>query len=189
MSSIPLHYGNPDVTVCTRAFAVQGADTGLASLRTGHLLRLAEDALGLRAGHYQAGHYQGRPEQGQRTLIALSDAEAAAVRQKGATVSEAAPAPDWSHPFAIAVEGMRLREVRAFLAEHPDLPDDALVVISPAIHHLDGEATPAMAGLDAGAYVPAMDGRGNYGNFWHPDHSDDPRPERSIPAVLLSPSA
>ncbi|MFD3422081.1 hypothetical protein [Streptomyces decoyicus] len=84
---------------------------------------------------------------------------------------------------------MRLRDVREFLAQHPDLPDDALVVVSPADHHSEGDDSPAMPGLEAGAYVPAMSDRGNYGTFWHPKWSEEPRPENSIPAVHLSPSA
>ncbi|MFD9040920.1 hypothetical protein [Streptomyces bottropensis] len=155
---------------------------------TGHLIHLAEDALGLAAGHYQAGHYQGLPANGQRTLFALSDDEAAASTKEGATVSKASVAADWHHPFAIAVAGMRLSELRSFLSENPDLPDDTLVLIGPATHPLDVEDAPAERGLDIGAYVPAMSARGNYGEFWHPEHSETPRPALSIPAVLLSQS-
>lgn len=155
---------------------------------TGHLVHLAEDALGLAAGHYQAGHYQGRPSDGQRTLFVLSTDAAADAAKEGATVSKAAVAPDWHHPFAIDVPGMRLSDLRAFLAANPDLPDDTLVLIGPATHPLDAEDAPASRGLDAGAYVPSMNARGNYGEFWHPEHSEKPRPELSIPAVLLSQS-
>ncbi|MFE0356492.1 hypothetical protein ACFW2K_22690 [Streptomyces nigra] len=188
MSSIDLRYGNPSVTISTSAFTVEGHSGGLSAVPTGHLVHLEQDALGLAAGYYQAGHYQGQPAQGQRTFYRVSDAEAAHDMKAGATVSAAAAAPDWPHPFAICVEGMRLSELRAFLATHPDLPDDTLVLIGPATHHLESEDAPAYPGLDAGAYVPAMNARGNYGAFWHPDHSDEPRPELSIPAVLLTPS-
>ncbi|MDX3066389.1 MULTISPECIES: hypothetical protein [Streptomyces] len=188
LSPVALHYSSPTVTVCTSAFAVEGQTGGLASVPTGHLVHLAEDALGLTAGHYQAGHYQGHPANGQRTLFLLSGDEATGSMNKGATISKATVAPDWRHPFAIAVPGMRLSELRTFLTENPDLPDDALVLIGPATHPLDVEDAPAERGLDVGAYVPAMNAGGNYGQFWHPEHSETPRPELSIPAVLLSQS-
>ncbi|MFJ8676819.1 hypothetical protein [Streptomyces sp. NPDC093589] len=171
------------------AFAIEGAPRGLSAIPTGHLLLLEQDTLGLTAGHYQAGHYQGSLDSGERSLYPVTDAEAASIREEGGRLYTATAAPGWPHPFAVAVQGMRLREVRQFLVQHPDLPDDALVVISPATHHLDGENSPAMAGIETGAYVPAMSGHGNYGNFWHSKWSDEPRPDRSIPAVQLSPSA
>ncbi|MFI8932407.1 hypothetical protein ACIG3E_32685 [Streptomyces sp. NPDC053474] len=187
MSGIRLRHGSREVTVSTLAFTLDGTPQGLASVRTGHLVHLVEDALGLASGHYQVGHYQGRPERGERSLHAVSAVDAATIRDEGAAVYRAAPDPSWRHPFATPVNGLRLGEVRAFLSQHADLPDDALVVIGPADHHAEGDS-PALRGITVGAYVPAMSARGNYGDFWSAELSDTPRPERSIPAVHVSPS-
>ncbi|MFI0742457.1 hypothetical protein ACH4PU_30925 [Streptomyces sp. NPDC021100] len=134
---------------------------------------MESETLGLAPGHYQAGPLPLGLDGAGRTLYRVSAAEAAAITAEGATIRTPAACPDWPHPFAVPVTGMRLRDLRAFLQQHGDLSDDT-----------------AELDVRIGWYVPDLCFNGPRGAFWNPRrNASDPRPDRSIPAVLISPSA
>lgn len=190
MTAISLRYSSPRFEVCPPALAVEGVPGGLASVLVGHVLLLEAETLGLAPGHYQAGPLPLGLDGAGRLLYAVTDDEAAAITTEGGTVRKATAAADWPHPFAVPVAGMRLRHLRAFLRRHQNLADDTLVVIGAADHCHQGEDSPALSAVRVGEYVPDLRAHGPSGAFWDPQwDADEPRPVRSIPAVLISPSA
>lgn len=177
----------PSFTVHVRAFTVTGADAGLAGIPTGHLLLLEADALGLPAGHYLCGRITTAFDGCGRTLYPVTSTEATAIEQDGAGLhTSCGAAADWPHPLAIPVEGMRLGELRAFLEQNEDLPEDTLVVLG---HPRRDDVSPAMSTFEGGLFVSDLSNRGRSGRFWRPGKSGSPRPEHSVPAIRLAQAA
>ncbi|MFF8786940.1 hypothetical protein [Streptomyces sp. NPDC015125] len=86
--------------------------------------------------------------------------------------------------------GFRLGDLRNRLNALCDMPDDALVVISPADHPHDSRWSPAAQYVSTGLYAPDTTGGGNYGHIYDtdPDDEEDRAPQGAVPAVVLYPS-
>ncbi|MFI7089513.1 hypothetical protein ACIBUR_38745 [Streptomyces anulatus] len=177
-STHPLSY-----FVHVRALAVAGTDAGLTSVPTGDLLLLETDALGLLAGHYLCGRITTAFDGCGRALFPVSDDEATAIEENGASLHTSSGVhAEWPHPVAVPVEGLRLGELRTFLEQNDDLPEDTLVVLGHARHAV----SPAKPTFEGGLFTPDLTDRDGSGRFWRPDQSGQPRPEHSVPALYLA---
>ncbi|MFI1189681.1 hypothetical protein [Streptomyces californicus] len=166
--------------VHVRAFAVAGA--GLAGVPTGDILLLEADALGLLSGHYLCGRITTAFDGCGRTLFPVSGDEAATIVGNGAGLHTSPGAhAEWPHPVAVPVEGLRLGELRTFLEQNADLPEDTLVVFGHARH----DVSPAKPTCEGGLFTPDLTDPDGTGRFWRPDQSG-PRPEHSVPALYLA---
>ncbi|MER0477066.1 hypothetical protein ABR737_01605 [Streptomyces sp. Edi2] len=179
------------VEVDCRALEVDGL-ASLDCLRLDGVIHLHQPALGIAAGHWRAGAWQrehGRPS-ASRILEPITDAEAAAYADRGYTVHQARVAPNWVEPRPRELIGFRLGDLRRQLAALCEMPDDALVVISPADHPDESRWSPAALYVSTGLYAPDTSGGGNYGRMYdaEPDDEEDRAPEGAVPAVVLHPS-
>ncbi len=170
------------VEVDLHALALQG-DTTFRDLREGAVIRFVQNTLGIPAGWWQAGctysNGGGGHQYSCRRLTALPGPVEDAV--------VARVADGWTSPWPVQVRGMRLGELRARLAELPDVDDDALVVIAPPDHGADGGEFSPVWFVHPGLYVPDFTGRGSVGGLYetHPRNPADAAPAGALPAVAL----
>ena len=173
-----------------RALRVDGA-VEFEKLPMGRIVDLTEPLLGIPAGRWVTGPWQ--REYGAtcptRSLSKAGDKDLEANQAAGHAVVTASVAPDWSHPFPLPLEGMRLRDLRNLVSAWNELPEDTLVVLSPGEHPWEGRYSPASTHAGTGLYVPSpVDG--SYGRLYETDPPDeeDRAPRGAVPALVLSPS-
>jgi len=170
------------VEVDLHALALQG-DTTFRDLREGAVIRLVQNTLGIPAGWWQAGCTYSNGGGGHRYSCRRLTSLPGPV--EGAVVARVADG--WTSPWPVQVRGMRLGELRARLAELPDVDDDALVVIAPPDHGADGGEFSPVWFVHPGLYVPDFTGRGSVGGLYetHPRNPVDAAPAGALPAVAL----
>ncbi|MDW4912614.1 hypothetical protein [Streptomyces californicus] len=172
----------PSYFVHVRAFAVAGTHAGLTGVPSGDLFLLEADTLGLPSGHYLCGRITTAFDGCGRTLFPVSGDEAALIEENGGGLHTSSGAhAEWPHPVAVPIEGLRLGELRTFLEQNDDLPEDTLIVLG----HTQRDVTPAKPTCESGLFTPDLTDRDGTGRFWHPDQSG-PRPEHSVPALYLA---
>jgi hypothetical protein len=160
-------------------------------LPMGAVIELSEPLLGIPAGRWVTGAWQHAfgADSPTRSLQLAEPEYLEKYEAAGQPVLAASVAPQWRCPFPTHLEGMRLSDLRALIAEWADQPGDTLVVLAPADHPWEGRYSPASTHASTGLYLPHPDGS-SYGRVYEtePKEEEDRAPHGAVPALVISPS-